>query len=81
MKIQCQISLYPLGNKQFKKIIDECLETLNHPGISYSIATMSTLIHGEFDEVFKSVEQLYRHALTMDPTFILNASYSSLTEY
>jgi uncharacterized protein YqgV (UPF0045/DUF77 family) len=81
MTIQCQISMYPLGKTNFKKIIDECLETLNHPGISYTITIMSTLIHGELDQVFKAVEDLYKVALTKDPSFVMNATYSSLSEY
>lgn len=81
MKIQCQISMYPLGTADFKKIVDECLEALNHPGISYTISTMSTLIHGEIKQVFDAVEKLYRFALTKDPSFIMNASYSSITDY
>lgn len=73
--------MFPLGKANFKKIIDDCLETLNHPGISYTISTMSTLIHGELDQVFDAIEELYRFALTKDPNFVMNATYSSLTEY
>ena len=76
--IQCQISLYPLGTADFKKFIDLCMETLNHPGISYTISSMSTHIVGDVVPVFSAVEGLYQNALARNQNIILTVTYSSL---
>lgn len=76
--IQCQVSLYPLGNADFKKFIDLCMETLNHPGISYTISSMSTHIVGDITQVFSAVESLYQIALAKNQDIIMTVTYSSL---
>jgi uncharacterized protein YqgV (UPF0045/DUF77 family) len=76
--IQCQISLYPLGDSDFKKFADTCMETLNHPGISYTISSMSTHVVGETVQVFKAVESLFEHALSKNQKIVMTVTYSSL---
>jgi uncharacterized protein YqgV (UPF0045/DUF77 family) len=76
--IQCQISLYPLGDADFKSFTDTCMETLNHPGISYTISSMSTHVVGETVQVFSAVEKLFELALTKNQKIVMTATYSSL---
>jgi uncharacterized protein YqgV (UPF0045/DUF77 family) len=76
--IQCQISLYPLGNDDFKKFAETCMETLNHPGISYTISSMSTHIVGDVISVFAAVEDLYKKALAKSQNIVMTVTYSSL---
>lgn len=76
--IQCQISLYPLGDSDFKMFADTCMETLNHPGISYTIGSMSTHVVGEIVQVFKAVESLFEVALSQNQKIVMTVTYSSL---
>jgi uncharacterized protein YqgV (UPF0045/DUF77 family) len=76
--IQCQISLYPLGDSDFKKFADTCIETLNHPGISYTIGSMSTHVVGETVQVFRAVENLFELATSKNQNIVMTVTYSSL---
>jgi len=76
--IQCQLSLYPLGESDFKHFAETCMETLNHPGISYTISSMSTHIVGEPVSVFQAVENLFSVALSKNQKIVMTATYSSL---
>lgn len=74
---QCQISLYPLGNSNFRKIISECIKVLDKEDISYTVTSTSTLIKGEEDKVFEAVKKLFMAAKEMNPENIMLAVYST----
>lgn len=76
--IQCQLSLYPLGDADFKKFAETCMESLNHPGITYTMSSMSTHIIGETTLVFSAVEDLFSLALLKNQNIIMTVTYSSL---
>jgi len=58
MNISAQISYYPLGKKDFKKIISNFLKDLdtNHVKIEYS--SMSTVLYGEKDIIMDLIDNL-----------------------
>jgi uncharacterized protein YqgV (UPF0045/DUF77 family) len=76
--IQCQISAYPLGTQSYKEIINECIKALNQIPVSYTVTTMSTLIKGDKEAVFKAVSTLFDHAITLHPELVLIATYTSV---
>jgi uncharacterized protein YqgV (UPF0045/DUF77 family) len=76
--IQCQISAYPLGTPNYKDIINECIKALNQIPVSYTVTTMSTLIKGDKEAVFRAVSMLFDHALTLHPELVLIATYTSV---
>lgn len=75
--IQCQISLYPLSNSNFREIISKCISILDEENISYTITSTSTLIKGEIGEVFDAVEKIFKAAKELNRENILLAIYSS----
>lgn len=81
MDIQCQLMLQPLALEKYNAFIDECYEVLNGFPVSYSIATMNVLIHGQEKEVFRAVEGLFSFARTKHPTILLYAIYSTAFDY
>ena len=52
MKIQAEISLYPLRTSNLSKPIEEFLNTLRHKELEIESGPMSTLITGDSDTVF-----------------------------
>ncbi|MFK8047681.1 MAG: YkoF family thiamine/hydroxymethylpyrimidine-binding protein [Halioglobus sp.] len=65
MKLTAELSLYPL-NEQYIPIIQAFIDAVNlHPGLSIVTNAMSTQIAGDYDTVFRAVEQelaaSYRH--------------------
>lgn len=55
MRIQAELSLYPLREFQLGTQIDAFIDTIRRDGITISIGTMSTLISGEREMVFAAV--------------------------
>jgi len=81
MEIQCQLMLHPLALETYHIFIDECFELLNHHPVSYSIATMNVLVHGEEKSVFDAVSALFHFAREKHPYIILHAIYSTAFDY
>ena len=52
MKIQAEISLYPLRTSNLSKPIEEFLNTLRHKELEIESGSMSIRITGDFDTVF-----------------------------
>lgn len=55
----CQVSLYPLGNPAYRKVVLEALKNLKTCGIQVDVNPMSTILMGEDEEVWKAVRCLY----------------------
>lgn len=75
--IQCQVSLYPLSNPDFRKIIDKCIIFLDDKNVSYTVTSTSTIISGEEKDVFDAVEQMFNLAKKLNKENILLAIYSN----
>jgi len=75
--IQCQISLYPLSNSNFREIINKCIKVLDSENISYTVTSTNTLIKGDDSEVFNAVKKIFKTAKEMNRENILLAVYSS----
>ncbi|MBW1931843.1 MAG: thiamine-binding protein [Deltaproteobacteria bacterium] len=71
MKVQVQISIYPLKTKSLSKPIDEFCRILNDRGLKVEIRTMDSLVVGESDTILKSVQAAFekiaeKHDVVMD---------------
>jgi len=55
MKIQAELSLYPLRELHLGSYIDDFLGTIRRDGITISTGVMSTVIAGEREIVFAAV--------------------------
>jgi uncharacterized protein YqgV (UPF0045/DUF77 family) len=62
-KISCQLSLYPLGEKKYIDIIKKILVYLKEiEGLEVTVNSMSTVIYGDEDLVWRSIRGLYSEA-------------------
>ncbi len=76
MRIQAEISLYPLRELRLGTHIDSFIDTVRRDGIAISYGTMSTVISGERELVFAAVaEGFARVADHCD--VVLHVSYSN----
>ncbi|RQW83586.1 MAG: hypothetical protein EHM79_15825 [Geobacter sp.] len=55
MKIQAEISLYPLKENHFGPYIDDFLNAALRQGLTVSVGSMSSVIAGEREAVFQAV--------------------------
>jgi uncharacterized protein YqgV (UPF0045/DUF77 family) len=59
MKVQVQISIYTLRTNSLSEPIDEFCRILEKNGLEVETQTMGSLITGESDIVFNSVQQAF----------------------
>ena len=59
MKIQVQVSIYPLKTKSLSEPIDEFCRILKDKGLKVQTRTMDSFIIGESDAVFKSAQEAF----------------------
>lgn len=59
MKIQAQISIYPLRTEFLSEPIDEFCRILKDRGLKVETQTMGSFILGESDIVFKSAQEAF----------------------
>lgn len=59
MKIQAELSLYPLKNDSLEKTVKRFIEELSKPGMSVIPGAMSTLVTGESKEVFRVISKCF----------------------
>jgi uncharacterized protein YqgV (UPF0045/DUF77 family) len=59
MKVQAQISIYPLKTKSLSEPIDEFCRILKGRGLKVKTQTMGSLVLGESDIIFKSVQEAF----------------------
>lgn len=55
MRIQAELSLYPLKTDRLDETVGDFIRELAKPGISVSPGRMSTLVHGECETVLRIV--------------------------
>ncbi|MCR4430317.1 MAG: Ykof family thiamine-binding protein [Tepidanaerobacteraceae bacterium] len=58
--MSCQVSLYPLGTKDYEKIVLEAVKNLPEEGVEVDLNPMSTLLRGEDEKVWEAVKSLYK---------------------
>ncbi len=59
MKVQMQISIYPLKTKSLSEPIREFCRILEDKGLKIQTRTMDTLLMGESDTIFQSVREAF----------------------
>ena len=82
MKIQAEVSLYPLREQQIGRVLDEFLDHLRTYALDIEPGAMSTHIRGESNEVFSALSAAF--ASVLDKTqvvLIIKASNACPTEY
>ena len=76
MKIQAELSLYPLKTESLKNSVKHFIDELIHSGISVVPSTMSSLVAGESDEIFHVISHCYAKACATDEV-VLVAKFSN----
>ena len=56
MKIQAEISMYPLRVTELSKPVDEFCRTLQSRGLEVHMGPMSSLVTGECKDLFEAVQ-------------------------
>jgi uncharacterized protein YqgV (UPF0045/DUF77 family) len=62
--ISAQVSLYPLGREDFIEPIDAFIEVVAKSGLDYEVHSMSTVITGDDEEVYRVIQAAYTRAVT-----------------
>ncbi|HBT47757.1 MAG TPA: hypothetical protein DEA73_07780 [Peptococcaceae bacterium] len=60
--LACEAALYPLGTAHYSRIIKEALAAVPVGKVELEVGSMSTVIRGEDDEVWKAVRLLFEVA-------------------
>ncbi|MGI9952299.1 YkoF family thiamine/hydroxymethylpyrimidine-binding protein [Moorellaceae bacterium AZ2] len=73
--LACEVALYPLGIPHYSRIIKEALASVPPDKVHLEVGSMSTIIRGEDDEVWKAVRLLFEAAArTGDTVMVLTVS-------
>lgn len=59
MKIQAELSLYPLKEPNISPYLDIFLEVLKGAGLTVQVGPMSTIISGERNKVFQALSDAF----------------------
>jgi uncharacterized protein YqgV (UPF0045/DUF77 family) len=59
MKVQVQISIYPLKSKSLSEPIGEFCRVLKGRGLKVETRTMDSLVIGESDIIFKALQEAF----------------------
>lgn len=62
MRVQAEISLYPLRTEELSEPIEAFCRSLADNGLSVESGPMSTHISGEFRNVFRAVQRAFERA-------------------
>ena len=76
MRIQAQVSIYPLRTEALAQPVELFCRKLQHPGLTVTTQSMSTLIVGELDGVFEAVRQAFE-ALTTEYDVVMDLKVSN----
>ncbi|MCG0278570.1 MAG: Ykof family thiamine-binding protein [Thermanaeromonas sp.] len=60
--LACQVALYPLGVKEYPEIIKDVLASWSTQGLEVETNSMSTILRGEEEEVWRAVKALFKAA-------------------
>jgi len=76
MRIQAQVSIYPLRTEALAQPVEEFCRKLRMPDLTVTTQSMSTLIVGESDDVFEAVRQAFA-ALSTDYDIVMDLKVSN----
>ena len=76
MKVQAEISIYPLRTKSVSEPIKEFCEILYANGLETKITAMSTFISGESGDLFKACNEAFEQ-LTNKYEVVMNMKISN----
>ncbi|MBN1830021.1 MAG: thiamine-binding protein [Deltaproteobacteria bacterium] len=65
MKIQAELSLYPLKTDLIENAVRNFIKELSESGVSVVPGQMSTLVAGESEDVFRAVGECFEKACRM----------------
>jgi len=74
--ISAEISFYPLGEENYKEIINQFLEEINKSGLKFSVNHMSTIIIGEPDDLLDFLKKTFKK-FSENHKFVLKATFSN----
>ena len=60
MKIQAQVSIYPLKTKALARPVEQLCRALRDPALTVTTQSISTQIAGDADRVFQAVERAFQ---------------------
>jgi uncharacterized protein YqgV (UPF0045/DUF77 family) len=76
MKVQAELSLYPLIQQDVVSVVDDYIEHLKEHDVEVEVGEMSTHIIGESENVFNAVRSAYEE-VSIDKKCILIAKFSN----
>jgi len=76
MKIQAEISLYPLRQKDLTKPIQKFIDLLENNNLKVELGQMSTLIAGDRQVVFESLREAFEQ-LAKEYEVVMTAKISN----
>ncbi len=59
MKVQAEVSLYPLRTASLSEPIDQFLDRLRRRGLAVEVTPMSTRLEGESGEIFQALREAF----------------------
>ncbi|MTI95573.1 MAG: hypothetical protein FH749_08805 [Firmicutes bacterium] len=60
--IHAEVSLYPLKTNQASDVINNSIDALGSQGVQYSVGSMSTHLHGNEEQVWQGLQQMFQNA-------------------
>lgn len=76
MAVALQVSLYPLRQMDIIEPIDKVIEIFKSYGLETHVGSMSTLVYGEDEKVFKALQDAYKKASEFGE-FVMVATFSN----
>ncbi|MBN2438235.1 MAG: thiamine-binding protein [Deltaproteobacteria bacterium] len=71
MKIQAELSLYPLKTDLIENVVRNFIKELSKSGVSIVPGQMSTLVAGENEEVFRVVGECFENVCRTDKVVLI----------
>jgi len=76
MKVQAEISIYPLRTQSLSEPVEEFCRILHEHGLEIKTTAMSTLIRGESRDLFKACDEAFEQ-LTKKYEVVMNMKISN----
>jgi len=73
MRIQAELSLYPLRTKELAPSIEAFLRPLARKGISIDAGQMSTIVSGESRAVFRAISKGFEKVAKLNEIVLIRA--------
>jgi len=76
MKIQAELSLYPLKTEGLASLIEDFLQGLPQKGLSVNTGAMSTVVSGESGALFRAISESFEKVAKLNE-IVLIAKFSN----